>query len=151
MQASIGNNGKHQIFHTNVVCVCVCVCEGYLQQQKKQSSNVLFLLCLMSSVCVCARMRARVCARVGVNACVCVWWLCCGVVVVSLAQGLRSPSSSPTQAIFHLIFVCLSPAPPVHPCLCLLSAQTSWLCQVRITTSSSKYLHNATYKYLQMN
>ncbi len=29
------------------------------------------------------------------------WWLC-GVVVVTLAQGLRSPSSSPTQAIFHL-------------------------------------------------
>ncbi len=44
-----------------------------------------------------------------VSVCVCV----CGEVVVSLAQGLRSQSSSPTQAIFHLIY--LPPTSPTSP------------------------------------
>ncbi len=117
--------------------------------------------------------------------------VCVCVVVVSLAQGLRSQSSSPTLAIFHLVFHLPSTSPTSPPscdwgpgickfkafphatamvqvglqvptplavrkglffyeflarlqelCLhgsqCLLSAQASWLCQVRITTSSCK-------------
>ncbi len=52
----------------------------------------------------------------GVCVCVCgvvCGWLC-GVVVVSLAQGLRSHSSTPTLPIFHLLqfSICF---PSVHP------------------------------------
>ncbi len=52
--------------------------------------------------CACACMYSM---------CMYVWWLC-GVVVVSLAQGLRSTSSSPTQAIFHLVFHLPPTSPP---------------------------------------
>ncbi len=59
-------------------------------------------------MCVC------VCVCVCVRACVRVWWLC-GVVVVSLGQGLRSLSSSPSLAIFTSNFsICLL---PVHPAM----------------------------------
>ncbi len=62
---------------------------------------------MYSNECVC------VCMRVYVYMCLCEWWLW-GVVVVS---GLRSPSSSPTQAIFHLIFH-LPPTSPTSPPSC---------------------------------
>ena len=47
---------------------------------------------------------ACACTCVSVCVCVCVYVHVCGVVIMSLAQGLRSLSSSPTQAIFHLVF-----------------------------------------------
>ncbi len=55
------------------------------------------------------------CGRVQGSRC-CMWWVGrwwrCGIVVVSLAQDLISQSSSPTQTIFRLVFICLL---PVHP------------------------------------
>ncbi len=124
-----------------------------------------------------------VCMYVCIYVCMCVL---CGVVVVSWAQGPRSWVQAQLRQFFHLISICLPPAPPVHPavwlgtwhllgckfkafsheaavglrvptplavrkglfsceflsrlqelCLhgsqCLLSAQASWLCQVRVT------------------
>ncbi len=47
--------------------------------------------------------------------CMCVCTCVCGVVVVSLAQGLKVPSSSPTQAIFHLVFHLPSTSPTSPP------------------------------------
>ena len=74
---------------------------------KGGSERVIVRVC----ACVCACACVCVCVRV----CVAVW--CSDVVVVSLAQGLMSLSSSPTQVIFYLIFICLPPAPPVHPAM----------------------------------
>ncbi len=68
------------------VCVyeCVCVCVGCVNM-----CVMCMGVCMMASTCVCVQ---------------------CGLVVVSLAQGLRSQSSSPSLAIFHL--------PPTSPPSC---------------------------------
>ncbi len=63
--------------------------------------------CVCGCVCVCC-----VCVCVVCVLCVCVW-LCGGVVVVSLAQGLRVLSSSLTPRQFSILFsTCLSPTSP---------------------------------------
>ncbi len=62
-------------------------------------------------------------------------WLC-GVVVVSWAQGLRSPSSSPTLAFFHLIFH-LPPTSPTSPPSC------DWVPGICWGTNSRPFLMNS--------
>ncbi len=101
------------------VCVCMCVCMCvYACVCACVCVHVCACMCVCVCVHVCVCMCVCVCACVCVCVCVCVctWWLC-GVVVVSLAQGLGSPSSSPTQAIFHLVFH-LPPTSPTSPPSC---------------------------------
>ncbi len=60
-------------------------------------------------VCVCVCICMCVCVYMYV--CVCVW--CSGCVLGSGPEGLEFKPH--TQAVFHLVFHCLPPAPQVHP------------------------------------
>ncbi len=72
----------------------------------EEQHHAIWVAFFQGSKCVC--VRVCVCGVVVVAA---VWC----VVVVSLAQGLRVLSSSPTLRQFSILFsTCLPPAPPVH-------------------------------------
>ncbi len=82
-----------------------------------------------------------------------VWWLC-GVVVVSLTKGLRSQSSSSTQAIFHLIYH-LPPTCPTSPPSCGLGTWHLLGCKFKafshVTAMVQVGLHAHTTCYRKAN
>ncbi len=70
--------------------------------------NLWYLVFLISEWVL---IKTESCHSLVVYVCVCV----CGVVVVSWAQGPWSWVQAQLRQFFHLISICLLPAPPVHP------------------------------------